>query len=261
MALPNFVLTDFSPEPPAATKRRPLRPPVGLPGGRTRWRFGSVVSTLIHVGLLWLLLRETNYGSLVTPQEQGAGGPGPAGGGGGRARMEIIQYVQVQAPPPPTPKPTFVFVPPEIKRLPPPPIQPLRLEPLVAPGPITGAAADPAAGAGPGTGGGVGSGVGTGRGSSVGPGTGGGDQENYPPETDQFFLPPLPVPAALKGLVLLAEFDVDERGKVVGLKFTETGDRSYDRRLAEVFKGYRFRPGHRKDGTPIRMKAQIKIEL
>jgi len=235
-----------------------------MPGGRSRWRLGSAVSLLIHLTILWLLLRETNYGGLVSPIEQGAGGPGPAGGGGGRssARMEIIQYVQVEPPPPPTPKPTFVFVPPEIKQLPPPPVEPIRLEPIVAPGiNAAGSAVDPNGGAGPGRGGGVGTGIGTGKGSALGPGTGGGDQPNFPPSTDQMFLPPLPVPSALKGTTILADFDIDERGRIVGLVFTEIGDRSYSRRLAEVLKSYRFRPGHRPDGTPIRMKYQLKMEL
>lgn len=75
------------------------------------------------------------------------------------------------------------------------------------------------------------------------------------------FLPPFPVPQALKGKSILAELDVDDKGRVVGVKFAETGERAYDRRLVEVLKGYHFRPGHRPDGTPIRMKYQLKIEL
>jgi hypothetical protein len=175
--------------------------------------------------------------------------------------MEVIQYVQVQPAPPPPPKPALVFKTPEIKQLPPPPLQPMRLEPIVSPGNSTGSAIDPTGGAGPGSGGGVGTGVGTGTGSAVGPGTGGGDQPNFPPQPTEMFIPPLPVPAGLKGKPILAEFDVDEKGRVLSFKFTETGDRGYDRRLTEVFKGYRFRPGHKPDGTPVRMKGQIKIEL
>ena len=234
-----------------------------MPGGRARWRLGSVVSVLIHLTILWLLLRETNYGGLVDPMEQGAGGPGPAGGGGGRsAHMEIIQYVQVQPAPPPTPKPVFVFVPPEIKQLPPPPVEPLKLEPITAPGVnATGSAVDPNGGAGPGTGGGVGSGVGTGKGSSVGPGTGGGDQPNYPPQPTEMFIPPLPVPASVRGFHVIAEFDIDEKGKVLSMKFTETKDRGYNRRLQDVLKTFRFRPGTKPDGTPVRMKAQVSIDL
>jgi protein TonB len=262
VALPNLILTEPTSSPPAERKRRPFRPPVGMPGGRTRWRLGSVVSALIHFTILWLILRETNYGGLVTPIEQGAGGPGPAGGGGGRsARVEVIQYVAVAPAPPPQPKPTLVFKPPEIKQLPTPAIEPLKISNLTAPSIGATPSADPSLGSGPGSGGGVGTGTGTGRGSANGPGTGGGDQANFPPTTDQMFLPPFPVPNALKGKSILAEFDIDERGKIVGLVFTETGDRSYDRRLTEVFKAYRFRAGHKPDGTPVRMKFQMKLEL
>ncbi|MEK7401634.1 MAG: hypothetical protein AABZ80_04645 [Gemmatimonadota bacterium] len=220
------------------------------------------MSLLIHLGVLWLILREVDYAGLVVPIDQGAGGPGPAGGGGGSsARMEIIQYVTVQPPPPPTPKPVLVFKAPEIK-IRPTVLEPLRLEPIVAPGiNAAGSAVDPTGGAGPGSGGGVGTGAGTGKGSSVGPGTGGGEQANFPPEPDQMFLPPFPVPPALKGKSILAELDVDEKGKVVGVKFAATGVRAYDRRLAEVLRGYHFRPGHRPDGTPIRMKYQLTFVL
>jgi hypothetical protein len=47
----------------------------------------------------------------------------------------------------------------------------------------------------------------------------------------------------------------------VGMTFTETRDRGYNRRVAEVLKGFRFRPGTTPDGTPIRMKAQVTIDL
>lgn len=222
------------------------------------------MSTLIHIGIILLLLLPVGYGGLVTPVEQGAGGPGPAGGGGGRsaARMELVQFVPVAPAAPPAVKPPPVLVaPPVITPLTPPPIAQLKVPEPVALGTTTGSAPDPNGGAGPGTGGGVGSGAGTGRGTSVGPGTGGGNGENYPPTTNELFIPPLPVPASARGFHIIAEFDVDERGKVLSIKFTETPDRGYNRRLAEVFKSYRFRPGVRPDGTPIRMKAQIVIDL
>jgi protein TonB len=211
-----------------------------------------------------------------TEMEQGAGGPGPAGGGGGGMRgtgspREAIRYVQV-APPAPTPalvvQPKVVqpvvqpIVPPPPKKEapkadtatpPPSPTQPV--------GSGGGTGADGTAGSGPGTGGGVGTGVGTGRGSAVGPGTGGGGQANYPPTPIEMFIPPLPVPSSVKGFHLIAEFDVDERGKVLALNFTETRDRGYNRRLGDVLRGFRFRPGTTPDGTPIRMKAQVVVDL
>lgn len=248
---------------PTPQRRRSYRPPVGIPGDQTNWRLGGSVSTAIHIALLILLLVPLGYGGLVTPIGQGAGGPGPAGGGSGRsaARMEVVQFVAVAPAPPPPVQPAIVFKP-VITPLIVPPIEQLKVpETAVALGTTTGSAPDPNGGAGPGSGGGVGSGVGTGKGTSIGPGTGGGDQPNYPPTTNELFIPPLPVPSAAKGFRIIAEFDVDERGRVLSMKFTETPDRGYNRRLAEVFKGYRFRPGTRPDGTPIRMKAQIAIDL
>jgi hypothetical protein len=176
--------------------------------------------------------------------------------------MEVIQYVQLAPAPPPVVRPTFMFVPPPVIPMPPPQLEPLKmLEQAVAPGTSTGSAQDPNGGAGPGTGGGVGSGAGTGKGSSIGPGTGGGNQPNYPPTPTEMFIPPLPVPASVRGFHVLAEFDVDEKGKVLSIRFTETKDRGYNRRLADVLKSFRFRPGTRPDGTPIRMKAQVEIDL
>ena len=260
MAIPSVVLPVTSTSTPS--RRRSYRPPAGIPGDHPSWRLGGTVSTLIHIAVLLLLLVPLGYGGLVTPIEQGAGGPGPAGGGGGRsaARMEKVQYVQVAPAPPPIVPPAIVFRP-LIAPILPPPIEQLKVPEAVALGTTTGSAPDPNGGAGPGTGGGVGSGAGTGKGSSLGPGTGGGNQENYPPTTNELFIPPLPVPASAKGFHVIAEFDVDERGRVLSMRFTETPDRGYNRRLAEVFKSYRFKAGTRPDGTPIRMKAQISIDL
>ena len=103
----------------------------------------------------------------------------------------------------------------------------------------------------------MGSGVGTGRGSGVGPGTGGGVQENYPPTPTELFIPPLPMPDRVRGFHLIAEYDIDATGRILGFDFTRTRDRDYNKRLEEVLKSFRFRPGTRPDGTPIRMKAQI----
>jgi protein TonB len=234
-----------------------------MPVSRPRSRVETAVSILIHVAIIWFALRAPSYIGEVIPVEQGAGGPGPAGGGGG-FRAEIIQYVEVRPAPPPQAKPTLVFTPPEIKPVPPPEVEPPKLEPIAMPAvPSAGVttSADPNGGSGPGTGGGVGTGVGTGKGSSVGPGTGGGDQPNFPPQPTEMFIPPLPVPASVRGTRVIAEFDVDEKGKVLGMTFTGTNDRGYNRRLRDVLNTFRFRPGHRPDGTPVRMKAQVSIDL
>ncbi|MGA9837004.1 MAG: hypothetical protein WBQ26_06790, partial [Gemmatimonadaceae bacterium] len=120
---------------------------------------------------------------------------------------------------------------------------------------------DGSSGNGPGRGGGTGSGVGTGRGSGTGPGTGGGTQANYPPQPIEVFLPPYPIPDDVKGFHLVAEFDVDSTGRVLNMDFTPTRDRGYNRRLTDVLRSFKFRPGTTPDGTPVHMKAQIVVDL
>jgi len=65
----------------------------------------------------------------------------------------------------------------------------------------------------------------------------------------------------VRGFHLVAEFDVDSTGRVRGFDFTPTKDGDYNKRLAEVLRGMRFRAGTRPDGTPIRMKAQIGYDF
>jgi periplasmic protein TonB len=124
-----------------------------------------------------------------------------------------------------------------------------------------GTGRDGSAGSGPGTGGGYGSGTGTGRGSGNGPGTGGGTQANFPPSPTEMFIPPLPMPDKVRGFHLVAEYDVDSTGKVVDFMFTPTRDGDYNKRLKDVLKSFKFRPGTKPDGTPIRMKAQIVYDF
>lgn len=270
-----------------ATTRR--LPATTLPEFRESRRGWGLLSMLLHVLVIALLIVPvaTHTGDVIE-RPQGAGGPGPAGGGGGGRRgtggVERVHYVRVQpvqpapravTPPPipPKPQPKPVVPPPVIK--PPEPVveqkPELKVEALpkevattdVAPVPGVGGGTgrDGSAGSGPGSGGGVGSGIGTGRGSAVGPGTGGGTQANYPPTPTELFIPPLPMPDKVRGFHLVAEYDVDSTGKVVDFKFTPTRDGSYNRRLEEVLKSFKFRPGTKPDGTPIRMKAQIVYDF
>ncbi|MEX2153410.1 MAG: hypothetical protein WD825_08725 [Gemmatimonadaceae bacterium] len=255
----------------ASKTRRPYRVPLGLPGGREDWRIGSVISTLVHLAIIIILFSPLALMGNVVPIEQGGGGPGPAGGGGGgnrgsgRLRAEVLKFVRV-APPLPAPAPPKAVVtsppPPVVPPTPQPQAEvPKMVEPTMTVGVGGGTGTDQTAGAGPGSGGGVGTGTGTGRGSATGPGTGGGTQANYAPTAIEMLLPPLPVPSSARGKQIIAEFDVDASGKVLSVTFTETKDRGYNRRLGEALRGYRFRPGHRPDGTPVRMKAQIIIDL
>ena len=248
----------------------------------------------MHLLLIWLLTSDFDFSShnaLVAEIPQGAGGAGPAGGGGGGKRgtggvKEHVTYVQVA--PPPVPAPPKVLppvVPPPVQRVavvPPPPELP-KPEPIpevkpevkaevkvdvpkaeaIAPTPGTGGGTgrDGTTGDGPGAGGGVGSGIGTGRGSGIGPGTGGGSQANYPPSPTELFIPPLPMPDKVRGFHLIAEYDVDSTGKVVDFNYTHTRDGGYNKRLEEVLKSFKFRPGTTPDGKPVRMKAQIVYDF
>lgn len=268
--------------------RPPYRVPLGMPKGREDRRGGTVVSLLIHFLVLYLLITPFTGHHPIHEFAQGAGGPGPAGGGGGGTRgtggqmrheTERLQFVAMA--PAPAPKLNAAVVPPRpvpVKPLPvpkpkvtPPEIltatptvsvagaTPLNVASLAGVGGGTGH--DGTAGNGPGRGGGVGSGVGSGRGSGNGPGTGGGAEANYPPQPIEVFLPPYPIPKDVKGFHLVAQFDVDSTGRVLNMDFTPTPDRSYNRRLAEVFRSFKFRPGTTPNGTPIRMKAQIAVDL
>ena len=259
------------PDNTSLTGRRKYRVPLGMPKGREDWRIGSMVSVLVHLAIILLLLAPFAMMADVNEMEQGAGGPGPAGGGGGgnrgtgTLRAEMLRFVRV-APPMPTPKAAVTLPPPTPPVVVPPTPQPAaevpkEPEPTMTVGVGGGTGTDQTSGTGTGSGGGVGTGIGTGRGSATGPGTGGGSQENHPPTPIEMFIPPLPTPASVRGFHLIAEFDVDEAGKVLAVNFTETKDRGYNKRLREVLRGYRFRAGTRPDGTPVRMKAQVAIDL
>jgi hypothetical protein len=56
-----------------------------------------------------------------------------------------------------------------------------------------------------------------------------------------------------------AFFDVDEQGNSRLLGFNPTRDGGYNRRVADVLKSMRFRPGVHADGTPKRDTAEIEI--
>jgi hypothetical protein len=107
----------------------------------------------------------------------------------------------------------------------------------------------------------VGAGTGTGRGSGTGPGTGGAGGVNYAPQVIEMFIPPLPLPRKVAGARVRAVFDVDSTGRVLGVDFTPTADGGYNRKLKEVFTAFRFRPGTRPDGTPVRATAAFEYEL
>lgn len=204
----------------------------------------------------------------------GGGGEGPAGGGGGGSRGddlpsgERLQFISLNSP---VPDAAAIVAPPAAPIEPPKPTPEIPTPPAAAP-PAAAPAASPSGvgagagtgntggpGAGPGSGGGIGSGTGTGTGTGTGPGTGGGPGTNYPPTPTQFFLPPLPAPASLRGYHLTAYFDVDEKGNSKLLGFNPSRDGGYNRKLRDVLMSLRFRPGTRPDGTPVRDTADIQF--
>jgi periplasmic protein TonB len=224
----------------------------------------------VHALILFLILAPIVGSSDFTHDPvAGGGGEGPAGGGGGGmggpgSRVEHLQFLRVQSDPVVMPKPKPLTVPPVKPPEPKPQVEspvtpaPLASSPVTttaASGEGTGNAATP--GAGPGSGGGVGSGVGTGRGSSVGPGTGGGPGKDYPPTLRDLFIPPLPAPDRIKPYHLIAWFDVDEKGGATLIAFNPSRDGGYNRRLTEVLRSLRFRPGVHADGTPMRDTVDV----
>ena len=272
--------------PSSSFVRRRELPALGLPRAHDDRRVSALVSVLLHVLIVMLLVTPFAVHHAIVEVAQGAGGPGPAGGGGGghggtggvqTPQPERLQFIQVAPPAAATPTPAEQIVPPT----PVPPPEPVKVEPTptpvaepvavapaikvpdvaATPGVGGGTGRDGTNGNGPGTGGGVGTGVGTGRGSGVGPGTGGGNQANYPPRVMELFIPPMPVPDRARRSHIIAEFDVDSTGRVLSFDFTPTKDGDYNKRLSEVFRGFRFRAGTTPDGRPLRMKAQLTIEL
>ena len=266
------------PVPSESHWHRPVsRPATAIPAKRERKRLGTVVSVMLHALLIWFLLspEALNVDPNLKEFAQGAGGPGPAGGGGGgNAGTGSIHFVKLA--PPPTPVPAPVPTPQPVIE-PPKPVEPViptlelpkmateKVEvkvaaPIIGTGGGTGA--DGTNGNGPGTGGGVGSGIGPGRGSGIGPGTGGGTQENYPPSPTELFIPPMPVPSGVKGFHLIVNFDIDEKGKIIGLPvFTPTRDGGYNRKLQDYLKTFKFRPGTTPQGVPVRAKFSMSIDL
>jgi protein TonB len=254
---------------------------------------GPLISLFLHGLLIFILV----YASR-TPQPElifdnfptGAGGLDlPAGGGGGGTlgtggrptRPERSLFIQVAPTPPaavaPTevkkevekPKPTPEIKPPEVKvpeiTLPVPVVE-VKTVAIATMGTIDstlrgrggGTGNDGTTGSGPGRGGGVGSGIGTGRGSGVGPGTGGGAGNLYTP-VPAFtpFLPP--PPNKFRPLDVVAVFDVDATGTVLGVRFNRTGDRGYDREVEAALKSLRFRPAVDHAGRPVRASAQLTL--
>jgi hypothetical protein len=274
--------TLVTPAAPSAPRPR-YRPPLGLPLKRdSRW--GQAVSFLLHALLILFILAPLFEHDVELVAERGAGGAGPAGGGGGgrrgsggESRPEALRFFAAPPAPPPAATP---LVAPQIQQPLPPPPPPPPPDPIpviktdvaveappspnvTAPNPGLGGGTgnDGTAGTGPGTGGGVGTGVGTGKGSANGPGTGGEGGSIYPASPETMLIPPIPVPRSVSGKTLQLLFSLDERGKVLRIEFSSSGDRSYDKQLRAKFLEYKFRPAHKGDGTPVASVYPFEVTL
>lgn len=275
----------------ARTPRRVWRrardlPAVRMPFAGHRRRAAAAVSAILHMLVIWVLVQQrplTNLDPDLAIIEQGGGGPGPAGGGGGGTRgTGGVKYVTVAVPPPAAVTPPVETVLPPIQPViePPKPVlpeptvpQPEIPKPAIAEpkvdvpvqSPIAGTGGgtgnDGTRGNGPGSGGGVGAGIGTGRGSGVGPGTGGGSGDFYEPVMIEMPIPPYPVPAKVRGTKVIVNFDIDDKGRVLSFKFTPTRDGDYNRKLNDLFKTFKFRPGTTLAGVPIRALYQYIIDF
>ncbi len=280
----------------AAPPERPrLRPPVGIPTPPAKRLPSTLLAIALHALVLFLLLTPL-VAPVVLREITGAGDAGPEGGGGGgsrgtggddggwnvRERLHMIRLAPSAPPPPPAATPTPPVTPPPPPPVIPPPkpavtppqaAAPTATAPaapptaaatgVAAPTPGTGGGtgADGSSGSGPGSGGGVGAGVGTGQGSGTGPGTGGDAAGVFLPQMIEMFIPPLPVPRKVAGTTLVAVFDVDSTGRLLKVDFTPTPDGGYNRKLREVLASFRFRPGTRPDGTPIRAQVSVTYSL
>lgn len=261
----------------APTRSSPADPPspahtravigLGLPRPRHS-RVAWIVALLVHVGLIWLVVR-------VVPEldfAPAAGDPlGLASGGGGGGGGRVVRLAALPAAPQPrpvVPPPQPATVPlaepvPEPVDVPPVPADSAPSPPADSAG-ASGAGPGEGTGRGPGTGsgegGGSGSGRGTGTGAGRGPGTGGEGGSARAPEPRQLILPPADVPGSLRGTTIAVTFEVGPDGRVVDVQFEpEPGDRGFGRKLEEVMRGYRFRPARGEDGRPVAGRTTVTL--
>ena len=265
-------MSDRQPVPPSprpATRRRDAQPiGLGVPADR-RSPAGGVLAFLLHLAILFLLirvapLRNLDYQESVGDRAKTSGG----GGGGGGVRIIALPAPAEAAPvrppvvpppvPPPVPVPTPVVKAPDpvVVAAPPDTIRPAA-PPVSGSGTGTGSGTGP--GSGTGTGSGNGSGDGSGNGSGKGPGGGGGGTAR-PPEPRQLILPPPEIPKTLRGVTISVTFMVGPEGRVESVRFSpEPEDRGFARKLEDIMRNYRFRPARGPDGLPV--AGTIRVDL
>jgi TonB family protein len=231
-------------------------------------------------------------------------GPGGGGGGGGlkqpapppKAQLKSASMLKSPVPPPrvlTSRKPV-----PEVKKTPPPPIEPkpapveppAPLKPVVTPqvvAPVVTDSSDPrdragvltestsqaesqGAGSGSGVGTGQGSGIGEGTGAGIGPGSGGGTGGGpyrpgagiTPPKLLQEVRPDYTEDARRAGLEgdVLLEIVVRRDGTVGDVKILKGLGGGLDRRAADAVRRWHFSPALR-FGTPVDVMVEVAVEF
>lgn len=239
-----------------------------MPQPEARSRVAIVISAVLHLLLIYALLRVT--AQVMPPTNSpigeafrlalGGGGGGGSGGASFAAPPPPPQATEI--PPPP------LVTPPEV--VPPPPTPVAETPPAMAfrdTTPTSGVQSAP--GTGGGTGGGVGTGTGPGTGSGVGPGsgsgTGGGNgngRGGSPPEPRQMILPALDAPKSLRGKTVEVNLTIDALGKVSDIKIEPPiSDRGYAKKFEEVMRNYGFRPARDSLGRAVAASYIITITL
>lgn len=240
----------------AGAPPRGARVRASLPLPPDRGRVAVIVSTALHLLLIFALLRITVESrpprrSPIGDAFQLAIGGGGGGGKGGAsfAAVPPPAPATTAAVPQPVPAPLPQIVPPLASVLPP-------VGRDTAPAASTAAAS----GSGGGSGGGTGTGTGTGSGSGAGPGsgggtgggTGGGARVGTPPDNRQMMIPPIDPPKSLKGKTVEVTFYVDALGKVTDVIVKPPiEDRGFARKFDEAIRRFGFRPARDTLGVAI----------
>ena len=218
-----------------------------LPIREERSRTAIAVSAILHLALIYFVIRMTKTVVLATHSPIGdafqmALGGGGGGGKGGAAFVAVpppAVATKVELPPE---KPVPVLVPPPVAVVESPTA--FRDSTAVA-SPLSGAGTGGGSGggAGTGTGPGTGSGVGPGSGGGTGGGTGSGGRGGMDPVARQLILPPLDPPKSLRGKTIEVTFAVEPDGRVSSVSVRPPiAERGFAKKFDEMMRSYRFFP-------------------
>lgn len=258
------VVSDMSDE--LLPGRVPLERPFGRQIRSQAPLRGTVLSAVLHVGVIALLLwaGRRHFFDSPAPGDEGRGG---GGGGGGIRGIAVFTARAMGRPPVPQSPPAqqALTVPQQVVPLPETHSDSLPAAP--APQPPTGAGEGPGQGAGvgpgggTGTGGGTGGGVGTGTGNDSGPGGGAGGTV-YPPYPNGTIMPPTGAPRELRGVPIKVTFDVSEHGAVLSVRTDpEIRDRGFRADFLDRMRHYTFRPAYTVDGRHVPYVFVITVRI